>query len=132
VSVFEKTFNNLLEEELINSSTTWNTGIMPVHYTPQPKPYRPLNPDKPRERHRKIIKDPVFRKHAQTVPTMHKADPTQINAVKTPGKKLSEDEIKQICSKYGISRLNTQSPKRLGNTGTILKFNPEIQGYVIQ
>lgn len=133
MSLFEKVFVSLLEKELINSAATWNTGIMPIHYTPPPKPFRPMNPDKPRERHRKIIKDPKFRKNVQTVPDMHKADPTAISAVTNArGQKLSEDELKQICSKYGISRLNSNSPKSLGNTGKVLKFSPEIQGYVIQ
>lgn len=133
MSLFEKVFVALLEKELINSAATWNSGIMPIHYTPPPKVFKPINPNNPKERHRKVIKDPLFRKHAQTVPDMHKADPSAINAVLNPrGQKLSEDELKQICGKYGISRLNAHAPKKLGNTGKILRFDPNIQGYVIQ
>jgi hypothetical protein len=129
VSLFKKAFN----QELVNEVTTWNTGIMPIHYTPKLRIFKPTNPSKPKERHRKVIKDPKFRKHSQTVPDMHKADPTSISAIiNFPGKKLSEDEIKQICSKFGISRLNTGAPKNLGNTGKVMVFSPEVQGYIIK
>ena len=129
MSLFEKAFN----QELINEVTTWNTGLMPIHYTPKPKLFKPTNPNKPKERHRKVIKDPLFRKHSQTVPDMHKADPSSISGiVNFPGKKLSEDEVKQVCKKFGISRLSASSPKSLGNTGRVLHYSPEIQGYVVK
>ena len=92
---------------------------------------------KPTQRHRKVIKDPGFRKYAQTVPDMHKIDPKSIQVLDdlkvTPGKKiLSQDELQKICTKFGVSRLNTQEPKNLGNTGITLRFDPDVRGYVLQ
>jgi hypothetical protein len=131
VSIFKEAFLQALQEDLINSATTWNTGIGQLHYSGAIFPK--VNPDKPTERHRKVIKDPKFRKHAQTVPDVHKADHTAIQAVSNmSGKKLSEDEIQQICKKYGISRLNAQQSKNLGNTGKVLRFDPNVRGYVLQ
>lgn len=135
MSIFEKVFNSLLNEELINSAVTWNTGLPQYHMSVFPKT---KNPDKPTERHmRSVVKDPGFRKHAQTVPDMHKADTTAIQKVNNPGAttgtgKLSEDELQKICKKYGITRLNPNSPKKIGNTGQVIKFDPNLRGYVIQ
>lgn len=129
MSLFEKAFN----QELVNEVTTWNTGLMPIHYTPKPKLFKPRNPDKPKERHRKVIKDPKFRKHAQTVPDMHKSDPGSVSSLLNfSGKKLSEDEVKQVCKNFGISRLSANTPKSLGNTGKVMVYSPEIQGYIIK
>lgn len=131
MSIFKEAFLQALQEDLINSATTWNTGTGQLHYSGAIFPK--VNPDKPTERHRKVIKDPKFRKHAQTVPDVHKADHTAIQAVgNMSGKKLSEDEIQQICKKYGISRLNAQQSKNLGNTGKVLRFDPTVRGYVLQ
>lgn len=135
MSIFEKLFNSLLSEELINAATTWNTGLPQYHMSVFPKL---KNPDKPTARHmRHVVKDPGFRKHAQTVPDMHRADPTAIQKVNNPGaftgaRKLSEDELQQICKKYGITRLNANNPKKIGNTGQVIKFDSNLRGYVIQ
>lgn len=131
MTCFEKIFCNSIETAL-QEAATWNTGMMPIHTS---VPIFPKTTDQ-RFRHRKIIQDPGFRKHQQTVPTMHK---TKMNitpaetAVKNTGSKkvLSQDEVQKICSKYNISRLNTTSPKRLGNTGIILKFDPTVNAYVL-
>ena len=82
MSIFEKLFNSLLNEELINSAVTWNTGLPQYHMSVFPKTQ---NPSKPTARHmRHVVKDPGFRKHAQTVPDMHRADPTAIQKVNNP------------------------------------------------
>lgn len=120
MSIFEKIFNNILIQEI----TTWNQGT--------------LTELKPTQRHRKVIKDPGFRKHAQTVPDMHKVDPKSIQAMNdlrtsnTNRKALSQDEIQKICTKYGISRVNPNTPKSLGNTGILLKFDHNLGGYILQ
>lgn len=135
MSLFAKYFNHLLSEELINDATTWNTGLPQYHMSVFPKG---SDLGDAKERHRKfIIKDPGFRKFARTVPKIHQADPTRINKVANPSasigpRKLSEDELQQICKKYNISRLNPSNPKKIGNTGQVIKFDPSVRGYVIQ
>lgn len=96
----------------------------------------PKDPIDSKFRHRKVIKDPGFRKHVQTVPTMHQPDMETTgaeNAVRNTGNRkiLSQEEIQKICSKYHISRLNANEPKKLGNTGMILKYDPELRGYIL-
>jgi len=135
VSIFEKIFVSLLNKELISSAVTWNTGMPQYYLSVFPKK---KNPDKPTARHMQpVVRDPGFRKYAQTVPDMHKADPTAIQKVNNPtatvgAKKLSENELQEICKKYGITRLNTKTPKKIGNTGQVVKFDPNLRGYVIQ
>ena len=135
MTVFEKIFVSLLDKDLINSATTWNTGMQQYYLSVFPKK---KNFDKPTARHMQpVVRDHGFRKHAQTVPDMHKADPTAIQKVNNPTatigtKKLSEDELQQICKKYGITRLNANTPKKIGNTGQVVKFDPNVRGYVIQ
>lgn len=96
------------------------------------------DPSKPTERHRKIIKDPGFRKHTQTVPDMHKVDPKAIQALNdlkttnTGRKALTQSELQQIMQQFHLVRLNPTSPKSLGNTGILLKFDPNLRGYVLE
>ncbi|NBW57093.1 hypothetical protein EBR43_04780 [bacterium] len=130
---FSTIFSRLLNEELksITEFTSWNPGINTLFYK---EPKNPLNPT---QRHRKIIKDPGFRKYAQTVPDMHKVDPKSIQAfndlkVANSGRKaLSQDEVQRLCKQFGISRLNANEPKKLGNTGVVMKFDPTLRGYVL-
>jgi len=138
VSTFGLIYEKLLLQDL-KEYTTWNSGILSHNIGPNFKINNLMkNPmGKPTERHRKVIKDPGFRKHAQTVPDMHKIDPKSIQVLDdlkvSSGKKvLSQDEIQKICSKFNISRLNAQEPKSLGNTGIVLKYDPDMRGYVIQ
>lgn len=126
MSLFEKIFTRLL----VNEVTTWNQGTLSTNIGP--------NFDKPTQRHRKIIKDPGFRKHAQTVPDMYRVDPKSLQMLddlKTANsgrKALLQSEIQKICQQYGISRLNPQTPKSLGNTGILLKFDPNLRGYILE
>jgi len=135
VNCFAKIFEHSLHKSILEA-VTWNTGVHTMFMPAKmPKPIK--DPSQTQPRHRKdTLRDPGFRKHQQTVPTMHK---TKINitpaetAVKrfTSKKVLSQDEIQQICSKYGITRLNTSNPRCLGNTGMTIKFDPSINGYVL-
>lgn len=134
MSLFESLFN----KQLLIEISTWNQGTLTTNIGPNfLKPYKD-NTLKPTQRHRKIIKDPGFRKHAQTVPDMHKIDPKSLQALddlKTANsgrKALSQDEVQKICSQYGISRINQSTPKALGNTGIILKYDPNLMGYILQ
>jgi len=132
VSLFSSIFFKLLNEDSVNEFTTWNSGTLSHNIGPN------FKLDKPTERHRKIIKDPGFRKYAQTVPDMHRPDPKAIQSLEdlkksTNGRKvLNQDEVQKISKQFGISRLNSLGPKRLGNTGIVLKFDPHARGYVIE
>lgn len=134
MSLFKKIFDKLLLDE----ATTWNQGTLTTNIGPNFLKVFKSDVSKPTQRHRKVIKDPGFRKHAQTVPDMHKVDPKSIQAMNdlkisnTGRKALSQDEVQKICAKFGISRLNPSSPKSLGNTGILLKFDPNLQGYILQ
>lgn len=130
MSLFESFFN----KHLLSEITTWNQGTLTTNIGPNFK-----GPTlKPTQRHRKIIKDPGFRKFAQTVPDMHKVDPKALQALEdlkiaNSGRKaLSQDEVQKICAQYGISRVNPSSPKALGNTGILLKYDPTLMGYILQ
>ena len=126
MNLFEKVFKKVL----LNEVTTWNTGLQTT--------FAGSNFFKPTQRHRKIIKDPGFRKHTQTVPDMHKIDPKSLQAlqdlkVSNSGRKaLSQDELQKVCQQYGITRINPQTSKMLGNTGITLKFEPTLNGYILQ
>lgn len=133
MSKFSKIFNRVLNEELVSIKefTSWNPGINTMFYK------EPKNPMNPTQRHRKIVKDPGFRKYAQTVPDMHKIDPKSIQAfnglkaANSGRKALSQDEVQKLCKQFGISRLNANEPKTLGNTGVVMKFDPNLRGYVL-
>lgn len=133
MSFFEKIYTKHIEASIVEA-VTWNTGVHTMYDTANS--IFPKFPKEDNKRHRKVIKDPGFRKHQQTVPTMHKAK-MNITPAETAVKKfgsrkiLSQDEIQQICSKYGISRLNANAPKKLGNTGMVMKFDPTVRGYVL-
>lgn len=132
MSLFSTLFNKLLEEDLKEAST-WNAGLLNFN---MPSVFK--DPSKPSERHRKIIKDPGFRKHTQTVPDMHKIDPKSIQALNdlkasdSGRKALTQSELQQIMQQFNLVRLNPNSSKSLGNTGILLKFDPNIRGYVLE
>ena len=134
MSIFKNIFSRVLKEEIINLTeySTWNTGIMTNTIGPN------FKLDKPTQRHRKIIKDPGFRKYAQTVPDMHKVNPNAIQPLEdlkksTNGKRiLSQDEIEKIAKQFGVSRLSSMAPKKLGNTGIVMRYDPDARGYVIE
>ena len=132
MNIFSTIFGRVLNEELESmvEFTTWNSGILSTNIGP--------NFLKPTQRHRKIIKDPGFRKYAQTVPDVHRVDPKAIQSfdalkASTSGRKvLSQDEVQKLCKQFSISRLNANKPKKLGNTGILLQFDPNAGGYILQ
>lgn len=134
MSIFEKIFTKLLLVEV----TTWNQGTLTTNIGPNFRKATDMFGLKPTQRHRKIIKDPGFRKHAQTVPDMHKVDPKSLQAmndlkIANSGRKvLSQDEVQKLCTQFGVSRLNPTTPKSLGNTGIILKYDPNLRGYILE
>ena len=139
MSTFALIYEKLLLQDL-KEYTTWNSGILSHNIGPNFKINNLMkNPlGKPTQRHRKVIKDPGFRKYAQTVPDMHKIDPKSnqvlddLKVASSGRKPLSQEELQKVCSKFGVSRLNANEPKSLGNTGILLKFDPEMRGYVLQ
>jgi hypothetical protein len=68
---------------------------------------------------------------------MHRPDPKAIQSfdalkASTNGRKaLSQDEVQKLCKQFSINRLNAKEPKKLGNTGILLKFDPTLNGYVL-
>lgn len=134
MNIFRNVYTRVLHEESVSLTefTSWNPGINTLFYK------QPSDPLQPTQRHRKIIKDPGFRKYAQTVPTMHKVDPTAIHAVQKLKKAnsgrevLSQDELQKVCKQFGISRINPNKSKMLGNTSIILKFDPVARAYILQ
>lgn len=135
MTLFSSIFNRLLEEELqsLKEMSTWNSGLLTTNLGPNFK-----DPSLPTQRHRKIIKDPGFRKHTQTVPDMHKGDPKSLQALEdlktsTAGRKsLSPTELQKVINMFNLVRVTPNSPKSLGNTGIILKFDPHLNGYVLE
>lgn len=137
MSMFARLYNYYLTEEIsaINEFSTWNQGTLTTNIGPN---FFKASGMQPTQRHRKVIKDPGFRKYAQTVPDMHKIDPKSSQAltdlkISNSGRKvLSQDELQKVCTQYGIARLQPAEPKKLGNTGILLKFDPNLRGYVLE
>ncbi|NBO99088.1 MAG: hypothetical protein EBU90_03040 [Proteobacteria bacterium] len=136
--MFARLYTKQLNEEIhsINEFSTWNQGLLTTTIGPN---FFKASGMKPTQRHRQHIpKDPGFRKHAQTVPDMHKIDPKSLQMlddlkVSNSGRKvLSQDELQKVCTQYGVSQLNPSAPKKLGNTGILLKFDPNVRGYVLE
>jgi len=119
--LFEKYYLKCLEEQ------TWNSGYTNIFST-----------FKPSARHRKVIKDPKFRKNPQTVPDIYKSDMTDIPKVErlknsAPGtyQVISPGEYKQILKKYNLNGLTYDNQKNLGNTGITIKFDPNFNSYIL-
>jgi hypothetical protein len=81
-------------------------------------------------RHRRpIILDPFKRKHAQTVPDMHKAKHDiiyQVEKIKnnpTINVPLNTLQLREICKKFGINTVTKDEPKKLGNTGIMIVWD---------
>ena len=86
-------------------------------------------------RHRAAIpRDPGFRKHPQLVPTYQKAKNKihKVEAAKTGARQvLSQNEIEDVRKRYNLSALHPSAPKKLGNTGVMIKFDPQLRGYIL-
>jgi hypothetical protein len=124
MGLFAKTFNILLEQ-------TWNGGYMNM--------FMPMGKKKKGMRHRRaIVLDPFKRKHAQTVPDMHKPDMTLIQQVErlkinpTVNVPLNIVQLRQICKKYGIHSVSKLEPKKLGNTGIMIVWNDKTNGFMLK
>ena len=92
------TFSILLEQ-------TWNSGYSNM-FMPMSKPKHKRNKE---SRHRRtIVLDPFKRKHAQTVPEMHKPDMSVIQQVERLKNNPSVNvpvnivQLRAICKKYNI------------------------------
>ena len=108
---------------------TWNGGFTNI-FMPNLSP---------KERHRKaIVKDPRFRKHAQTVPDMHRSDPTDISKVEmlkripSGRKQLTPMDVSKIQKKYNLKDLSPSNSRTLGNTGIQIKFDPNTGSYFLE
>jgi hypothetical protein len=86
-------------------------------------------------RHRAAIpRDPGFRKHPQLVPTYQKAKNRihKVEMAKTGAKQvLSQNEIEDVRKRYNLSALHPSAPKKLGNTGVMIRFDPQLRGYIL-
>ena len=110
---------------------TWNAGYMNM--------FMPMQKKKKGMRHRRsIILDPFKRKHAQTVPDMHKPDMTLIQQVErlknnpTVNVPLNIIQLRKICKKYGISSVSKLEPKKLGNTGIKIVWNEPTNSFILK
>jgi len=145
VNVFGSIFSKLLNEDIEHLaeftsyqgfSTQLLGGNMRLHKKPTiPKDPKFKNNINRNSRHRAAIpRDPGFRKHPQLVPTYLKSNNkiNKVEAAKTGARQvLSQDEIEDIRKKYNLGNLHPSAPKKLGNTGIILKFDPQIRGYIL-
>ncbi len=125
MGLFAKTFFIILEQ-------TWNGGYVNM-FLPQ-KP--PIKKD---ARHRRaLILDPFKRKHAQTVPDMHKPDMTIIQQVErlknnpSVNVPLNSVQLKQVCKKYGIYSVSKKEPKKLGNTGITIIWDEIKKSFILK
>lgn len=143
MNAFGHIYAKLLVEDLnnLNEFTTYQgfpnifAGGNRLHKKPtlpkEPKLKNNINRD---SRHRATIpRDPGFRKHPQLVPTYQKNTKLhKVEAAKTGGKQfLSQDEIENIRNRYNLGPITPNAPKKLGNTGLILKFDPQLKGYIL-
>jgi hypothetical protein len=124
MGLFEKTFSILLEQ-------TWNAGYMNM--------FMPMQKKKKGMRHRRsIVLDPFKRKHAQTVPDMHRPNMTLIQQVErlknnpTVNVPLNIVQLRKICKKYGISSVSKMEPKKLGNTGIMIVWNEPTKTFILK
>lgn len=138
MGLFSETFYILLEQ-------TWNQGYVnvfasrPTGKKSKTPVFDPLRKSNKQPRHRRaIVLDPFERKHAQTVPDMHKPDLNIIKQVETlknnPTVKVPVNitQLKEICKKYGISKVSRLEPKKLGNTGIFIVWDNSANSFVLK
>lgn len=124
MGLFSNTFSILLEQ-------TWNGGYINM--------FMPMQKKKKGMRHRRaIVLDPFKRKHAQTVPDMHKPDMSIIQQVEkiknnpTVNIPLNIVQLRKICKKYGIDSVSKLEPKKLGNTGIMIVWNEPTKSFILK
>jgi hypothetical protein len=127
MGLFSKTFLTILEQ-------TWNGGYGNMFMPMDGKKHR----HKESRHRRSIVLDPFKRKHAQTVPEMHKPDMSIIQQVEriknnpSVNVPLNIVQLKAICKKYGISGVSKVEPKKLGNTGIMIVWNEPTKTYILK
>lgn len=124
MGLFSNTFSILLEQ-------TWNGGYINM--------FMPMQKKKKGMRHRRaIVLDPFKRKHAQTVPDMHKPDMSIIQQVEriknnpTVNVPLNIIQLRKVCKKYGIDSVSKLEPKKLGNTGIMIVWNEPTKSFILK
>lgn len=125
MGLFYSTVKTILEQ-------TWNGGIVNV--------FAPMGVKKKKgARHRRaVVLDPNGRKHAQTVPDMHKPDMTiiqQVERAKNSSKvnlPVNIVQLRKILKKYGIASVSRLEPKKLGNTGISIVWDKTMKSFVLK
>jgi len=124
MGLFSNTFSILLEQ-------TWNGGYINM--------FMPMQKKRKGMRHRRaIVLDPFKRKHAQTVPDMHKPDMSIIQQVEriknnpTVNVPLNIVQLRKVCKKYGIDSVSKLEPKKLGNTGIMIVWNEPTKSFILK
>ena len=128
MGLFANTFSIILEQ-------TWNSGYANIFMSMgEPKHKR-----KKEFRHRRpVVLDPFERKHAQTVPEMHKPDMSVIQQVErlknnpTVNVPVNIVQLREICKKYHINSVSKMEPKKLGNTGIMIIWNEPTNSYILK
>jgi hypothetical protein len=123
MGLFSKTFSILLEQ-------TWNGGYLNM--------FMPMKKEKGARHRRALILDPFNRKHAQTVPDMHKPDMTIIQQVERVKNNPSVNiplnivQLRKICKKYHINSVSKIEPKKLGNTGIQIVWDDLKKSFILK
>ena len=138
MGLFANTFSILLEQ-------TWNSGYVNMfamksgNKSKKTNPFDPLQKSNKAPRHRRAIPlDPYKRKHAQTVPDMHKPDFDIIKQVellkKNPTVRVPVNitQLREICKKYGINSVSRLEPKKLGNTGILIIWDNNTNSFILK
>ena len=138
MGLFAKTFSVLLEQ-------TWNGGYTNMFALksgmkkPKTKAFDPLTKSNKAPRHRRsVILDPFKRKHAQTVPDMHKPDMDIIKQVETLKNNpkvrvpINLHQLRQITKKYNIDSVSRLEPKKLGNTGIFIIWDEATNSFILK
>ena len=138
MGLFANTFSTILEQ-------TWNSGYANIFMpTGGPKHKRkkmggPKHKRNKESRHRRsIVLDPFKRKHAQTVPEMHKPDMSVIQQVErlknnpTVNVPVNIVQLRAICKKYHINSVSKMEPKKLGNTGIMIIWNEPTNSFILK
>jgi hypothetical protein len=135
MGLFAKAFSVLLEQ-------TWNhghTNMFAMRVGGKKPKSSAFDPNRKTPRHRRnIVLDPFKRKHAQTVPDMHKPDFDIIKQVETLKKNptvrvpINITQLREICKKYGISSVSRLDPKKLGNTGISIVWDTASNSFILK
>ena len=127
MGLFANTFSSILKE----SCTSCDFNILKMMSGKKTR-------HKEKRHRRPLILDPFKRKHAQTVPDMHKPDMSliqQVEKIKNNPRiniPLNIVQLRAICKKYGIYSVSKLEPKKLGNTGIMIIWNEPTQTFILK